>query len=302
MPEQAEIRIISDFFNKEIAFRDVIKVEKSPLSKNKCDLSILENKQWKITARHRGKEMILDFSNNIESHHLKINFSKIGSLEYYDINEEIEDIESFDKRAVLRFYTDDKLYFISDFTRYTLWRWSNEWDTRRSPDIVTEHNKWRDHLFEHRKIKYFKRPIFEIFTDQRFFNGIGNFSRSEILARMRFSPFTNFNEILENDILRNEFFNISREVLDDIARLGGMQFKYWTNPFKVSKRGFNKWVRCYNKMPKSFFTKDSKGKVFWFMKEWLRDYALWSKEDLNVPDNDVRDTALLIKIYKKNIK
>lgn len=285
---------MSDFLNKELGHRDVLRVEKNPISKNKCDLSPLEGKSWKVSSSSRGKEMMLIFRNGSEELSMKVGFARIGQVEFYPLDSVDEDY--FSRRAMLRFYTKDRVYFISDFTRYVIWRWSSEWDTRRSPDIVTEHNDWRDHLYKNRKIPYFKRPVFEILCDQRFFNGVGTFTRTEILARTRFSPFTAFDEILQNDILRNDFFIICRETMEDIIRLGGLQFEHWKNPFKVSKRNFNRWVKAYNKMGKAFYVRDTSGRKIWFVRDWIPEYVKWARE------NQVQDTRLLEKIYSKTTK
>ena len=294
MPEQPEVRIMSDFFNQEVGIRSVYKVEKSPLSKNLCDFSILNGKEWKISSAFRGKEMMIIFSNEDEKHYLKVGFAKIGSIEIFDPTN--IDPVYFDKRAILRFYTQDKIYAISDFTRYVIWRWSEEWDPNRSPDIITQHNDWRDLLYEKRKIQYFNRPIFDILTDQRFFNGIGNYTRSEILGRTRFSPFVPFSEVLNTDILRDDFFHTCREVLNESALFGGMQFKFWINPTGINKDKFNRWIRCYNKPRKAYFIKDSRGATFWFAKKWSIDYLIWSE------DKEERNTALFQKIYRQNKK
>ena len=297
MPEAPEIRIMSQFFNAKLGTCDVIKVEKSPLSKNQCDLSpVNDGRKWKVFSSFRGKEMMVKLSSGDDVHSLKINFARIGALKTCPVNSLPDD---FDKAAVLRFYTDTEILYLYDFTRYSIWRWSDQWDTNRSPDIVVQHNEWRQHLYKHRKIDYFKRPIFDIILDQRFFNGLGNFSRSELLCRTRCSPFMNFNEILESDIMRNDFFEVSKETLDDIARLGGFQFKYWQNPFGMDKKKFNKWVRCYNKFPKTFYQKDSKGRKFWFDKKNLLNYVLWM-HGKTWQTTEVQDTRLLEKIYKYN--
>ena len=244
-----------------------------------------------MSASSRGKEMIIVFTSGTETHSLKVGFAKIGCIE--SIPHDQSGTEAFYKRAVLRFYTKDRIYYISDFTRYTLWRWTDQWDANRSPDIVFEYNDWRASLYHKRKIEYFKRPIFDILTDQRFFNGVGNFSRSEILCRTRFSPYTPFNEILKSDVLREDFFSICRETLNEIALYGGLQFEHWKNPFGTDNKMFNKWVRCYNKLPKTYFTKDTRGRKFWFEKKWIPDYIDWVK------NSEVQDTRLLEKIYKK---
>jgi hypothetical protein len=133
--------------------------------------------------------------------------------------------------------------------------------------------------------------------DQRFFNGIGAFTRSEILARTRFSPFTLFSEILENEILREDFFSSCKETMADIVRFGGLQFQHWKNPFGVPKDNFNSWVRCYNKLEKSYYIKDSAGRMFWFPKIWAVEYAKWIRPQ--IIELDIQDTRLFEKIYSK---
>lgn len=169
---------MSEFINTELGQCDVVRVEKSPLSKNKCDLSILENKTWKLFSASRGKEMMIQFSSGEERHLMKIGFARVGSIESFPVSKIIQ--SEFDKKAVLRFYTADKVYFISDFTRYAQWRWVTAWDRFRSPDIVLEHNDWRANLYKNRNHKKFDVPVFEAMSDQAFFNGIGTFSKTEI--------------------------------------------------------------------------------------------------------------------------
>lgn len=297
MPEGPELRIMSDFINEKVGHRSVAKVEKSPLYKKECDFSRLQGKEWNIKSVPRGKEMILVFSHvdqqtgEKEEHYLKLGFGKIGSIVLYDLD---HGDELFDRRAMLRLYFSDKILVLSDYTRLSIWRWAPGWDPYRSPDIVTQHNDWRDYLYRNRNHKHFKKPIFTIMTDQRFFNGLGNITRSEILARMRFSPFTPFVEVLESDLMRTEFFQTSRDVLIELYNLGGFQSKYWKNPYGKLDKKFHNWVRCYNKPLNAYFIKDENKGKFWFSKKWSLDYAKW------VDDHDVQDTTLQKKIYSKN--
>jgi formamidopyrimidine-DNA glycosylase len=294
LPEGPEVRIMTDYLNQEFSTRSVVRVEKSPISKNKCDLSILDNKTWQVRFLCRGKQMMIIFSNGNEEHRMTVGFARIGLIEFYDLNN-IDQVE-FDKKGMLRLYSVDRVYFISDFTRYAIWKWSDIWHERRSPDIVLEHNAWRHHLHSLRQNKLFKkkfdRPVFEIMSDQYLFNGVGNFSKCEILARVRFSPFTTLTEVVDSDILRNDFFDVIKDTLSDIHRHGGLQFQYWTNPFRQDRDKFDKWVMCYRRIRKAYFMKDSVGRNFWFMKKWLLDYIEYVK------DSDVQDTRLLEKIYR----
>jgi len=287
---------MSEFLTKELGHRDVIKVEKHEKSKVKCDLSVLEGKRWKIRSLSRGKELMLIFSSSEEELKMKISFARVGSIEFFDLDK--IDEELFEKRALLRFYTEDRVYFVSDFTKLSRWTWAPGWDPNRGPDILTEHAEWREHMYQNRNHKHFKKLIFEVMCDQRFFNGIGNFYRSEILSRTRFSPFTTLKEVLQSELLREDFFVTCKMTLEEGLNNGGLQFEHWRNPFGISKRRINRWIRCYNKLHMGFFLKDSKGRKLWFMREWVPEYIKW------VEDNAVQDTRLLTKIYKykQNIK
>jgi formamidopyrimidine-DNA glycosylase len=294
LPEGPEVRIMADYLNHEFSTRSVVRVEKSPISKNKCDLSILDGKTWSAEFRSRGKQMMIIFVNGEDRHCMTVGFARIGLIEFYNLDE--IDLAEFDKKGMLRFYTEDRVYFVSDFTRYVIWKWSDSWHQMRSPDIVLEHNSWREHLRELRYSKRFKKkfdkPVFEVLSDQLLFNGVGNFSRSEILARVRFSPFTTLLEVVDSDILRKDFFDVIKDTMSDIHRHGGLQFKFWHNPFNANRDNFDRWVMCYRRLRKAYFMKDSAGRLFWFMKKWLPDYIEY------VRGSDVQDTRLLEKIYR----
>jgi endonuclease VIII-like 1 len=294
MPEGPEIYIMSEFFNEKLENCEIVKIEKSPMSKNHCDFSVMIGKKWKVKSSSRGKEMMIKIDNTLEHFSLKIGFARIGYLQYYSLDEIPED---FDKNAMLRFYTESHVMCLCDYTRFSQWRWCNTWDPARSPDIVLENNDWRDNLYKWRKLERFKKPIFDLILDQRYFNGVGNFSRAEILCRTKCSPFMSFNEILESDELRTDFFIVAKETLTCIIEFGGLQFKHWKNPFDMDKQKFNKWVRCFNKHEKSYYQRDSKGRMFWFLKTSVPEYLIWARKKA-LADDEVQDTRLLEKIYK----
>lgn len=297
MPELPEVRILADYVNLELNKHEVLRVEKNPLSKNTCDLSILEGKRWRLKAAARGKEMAIFFISGEEKHPLKITYGRIGSIEKVSY-EEYEDPQ-LQKRALLRFFTQDWVFFISDFTRMTLWRWCGIWDSTRSPDPLFEHNNWRIHIFRKRKCAKYKLNTQEIMMDQRHFNGIGNYTRAEILYRCSFSPFTPFVEVLQNDVWREEFFSTTKEVLRNAYEYGGYQFKHWKNPFGVHKNTLYRVTKCFNNTKNCFFMldpKEKKKRKFWFNKIWHLEYEDWALES-NLPDPPLKQ---LIYKYKKH--
>lgn len=55
----------------------------------------------------------------------------------------------------------------------------------------------RENVLRNLADKAFDRPICEALLDQRFFNGIGNYLRAEILYRLRIPPFEKARTVLE---------------------------------------------------------------------------------------------------------
>jgi formamidopyrimidine-DNA glycosylase len=275
LPEQAEVRIISEFFNEITSGKKVIKVYKNPLNKSKTDIGLLQKGSFRVFSEPRGKEIKLNFSHIEEKMILQL--AKVGTIAQLKSKNEMSE-EEFQKRAQLVFEMDDNsVVFIDDRTRFSIWRWG-DWKSSRSPDIVLEHNNYRRYIYRNRNHKAFEKPIYEIMLHPRFFNGIGNFSRSEILARTRFSPFTPFKEILGSEILREDFFHVARETLEEIYQLGGCQFTHWKNPNNVDPRPFKSWIKAYNRYDLAYFTRDSAGKIFWFRKEWLKEFYFFMKK------------------------
>ena len=277
MPETAEFSIMTEFINIEFGHRVVLRVEKNPIVKDifKCDISRLENKHWKIKARYNGKEMIITFINNddlFEQHSLLLNFAKVGEFKF----EKQENLKSstFEK-SLLRFYTDTEILMLYDFTRMSSWKWTESFSSFRSPDILTSRPGWVNKLYKHQNSREFKgKAVFEVMLNQKYFNGIGTFSRTEILARTKFSPFTPFKDVLRIDSLRNDFFDTCVYTIECIKNLGGFQYKNWKNPFFIDKKPLYNWIKVYKKED-SIFMVDRNGSRFWFEKCWLDDYENW---------------------------
>lgn len=269
MPAGTEIIVMSNFINDEFKDEKVVRVEKSPISKNKCDLSCLEGKEWSVTTKTRGKEMMISFIGDDETLYMKMNFGKIASVEKFEKGKEYE-CEFYDRRAMLRMYGETKTITFSDFSRLLYWRWCGEWDKNRSPDVYQEHEEWKKFIYQNRNIAYFKRSVFDVMADQRFFNGIGNFLRTEILYRMRFSPFIPFVDVLNSDLYRNEFFDVIKSFMFQVIEYGGFQCRFWKNPNGMSTAKMNSIVKCYNKKD-SFRMKDSEKGYFWYDKKWNYD-------------------------------
>ena len=88
----------------------------------------------------------------------------------------------------------------------------------------------------------FKRSICEVLLDQRYFNGIGNYLRAEILHRAQISPFVAAIEALKGpnaDLLLDLCRSVPKYVMD-------MGFGIYANG-EYLRESFYQWMQCYMK-------------------------------------------------------
>lgn len=82
------------------------------------------------------------------------------------------------------FYTtNDMALSYVDPRRFGSWYETDEWGPARGPDPVLEHQLFCDHVLSNIHLDVFNKPICEVLLNQKYFNGIGNYLRSEILYR-----------------------------------------------------------------------------------------------------------------------
>jgi endonuclease VIII-like 1 len=74
------------------------------------------------------------------------------------------------------------------FGRIT-WNPPTPWSPDRSPDPVLEYDQFVEYLGEQLpRLRQSSRTVVDVLSDQRFFNGIGNYLRAEILHRLGVGP------------------------------------------------------------------------------------------------------------------
>jgi formamidopyrimidine-DNA glycosylase len=269
---QPEIRIMTDFFNRKVEGAILRDVKLSP-SKAKFNLDPIREKRWEVKSVSRGKEAKVIFKNAEEEKHLLVYFFKGGVWEWYKNEEDSANNPNFSRDHKISFHFEDgSLISLQDQFHQAHLKWGN-WGKYRSPDIVLENNAYRKFMYENRKRAHFEKPIYRAIMHQWFFNGINNFSRTEILYRTRFSPFTPVREILESEILREELFETMREVLEDIYSLGGTQLGRWKNPFGQEDHLFKQWIQGFHKF--STFKIYEEGKIFYCNKRWKTEWELF---------------------------
>lgn len=171
--------------------------------------------------------------------------------------------DDFLKHAHLRFHFADSKAAICfvDPRRFGSWQVTDSWGDveERGPDLQLELSDAIKNIQDNLENKLFDRPIGEVLLDQKFFNGIGNYLRAEILFRASISPFSCARTVLaENTTIESPLFSTCSAVLDeslDLLRKHG--FDDDADRSKV----FNNWLQCYTKLSSAV---DSLGRRIWF--------------------------------------
>ncbi|KAM4747446.1 endonuclease 8-like 1 [Rhinophrynus dorsalis] len=276
MPEGPELHLASLFINKTCAglcFGG--KVEKSAVSKN-AEVPFC-CKEYTISSISRGKELKLILtpgSGGSEVTHIVFRFGMSGSFKLTSKNE-------IPKHAHLRFYTKDAPHQVLSFVdprRFGSWEVNGSWQTERGPCVMLEYDKFRENVLRNLTDKVFDKPICEVLLNQKYFNGIGNYLRAEILFRLQIPPFMPARPVLEamkyqnqgGDISLSKKIKLKKENPDllhlcnlvpmEVINLGG---KGYDPQHSDDYSGFVKWLRCYF-VPGMKTLKDSNGRTIWF--------------------------------------
>lgn len=181
MPEGPELRLNSQFVNNVCRGREFTgKVVKSTVSKC-CDVDF-DSPRYFISSEARGKEMALilhcleDAGRRIR---LLFRFGMSGKFKFNPASE-------IPKHAHLQFYTNEQpqnvLSFV-DTRRFGSWQVAEGWGEERGPDLVYEYDVFCSNVLDNLEDTAFNKPLCEAMLNQKFFNGIGNYLRAEIIFR-----------------------------------------------------------------------------------------------------------------------
>ncbi|XP_078189891.1 endonuclease 8-like 1 isoform X5 [Callithrix jacchus] len=286
MPEGPELHLASQFVNE--ACRALVFggcVEKSPVSRN--PEVPFESSAYRISASARGKELRLTLSPlpgaqpPQEPLALVFRFGMSGSFQLVPRGE-------LPRHAHLRFYTAPPgpqlaLCFV-DIRRFGHWDLGGKWQPGRGPCVLQEYEQFRlcpsrENVLRNLSDKAFDRPICEALLDQRFFNGIGNYLRAEILYRLKIPPFKKARSVLEalqqrrpspeltlsqkiKAKLQNpDLLELCHSVPKEVVQLGGKG--YGSESGEEDFAAFRAWLRCYG-MPGMSSLQDRHGRTIWF--------------------------------------
>ncbi|XP_024896107.1 endonuclease 8-like 1 isoform X1 [Pteropus alecto] len=298
MPEGPELHLASHFVNE--ACRGLVFggcVEKSPISRN--PEVPFESSAYHISALARGKELRLTLSPLPGAQPLReplalvFRFGMSGSFQ-------LAPSDALPPHAHLRFYTAPPsprlaLCFV-DIRRFGHWELGGKWQPGRGPCVLLEYEQFRENVLRNLVDKAFDRPICEALLDQRFFNGIGNYLRAEILYRLKIPPFEKARTVLEalqqrrpvrmqggrhapisEDQQRSPELTLSQKIRaklqnpdllelchsvpKEVVQLGGKG--YGQESGEEDFAAFRAWLQCYGMAGMSSL-RDRHGRTIWF--------------------------------------
>ncbi|XP_030620901.1 endonuclease 8-like 1 [Chanos chanos] len=299
MPEGPELHLASLFVNRVcegLVFSGCVEkseVSKSPAVDFACD-------EYRITATSRGKEVRLTLTpiknddskgkvkgvQNQEPMDVVLRFGMSGFFRFTNEDE-------LPKHAHLRFYTNEKprrvLSFV-DARRFGSWQPNGTWQADRGPCIMFEYEDFRQNVLSNLSDKAFDRPICEALLNQKYFNGIGNYLRAEILYRLKIPPFVKARTVLEGLVpienkkaikeevkppetshkggVKNlkaesqDLLSLCHTVPLEVVKLGGKGY----DPEKTDYSVFEAWLQCYY-VDGMNSLRDHNGRTMWFKGE-----------------------------------
>jgi len=266
MPELAELKFTADYVNQVSEGQTYVRVEKNPV--HKCEDLNIPFETFKIKAVSKGKEMVLYFLDKHSDQYIPVRIT-MGMSGHFKLTNAGQE----PKHSHLKFYRSDgtTMSFV-DVRRFGKWKQGVSWSDNRGPDPTTEYKAFWDNVMTN--LTKLKKPLYEMLMDQKYFNGIGNYLRAEIIYRADdvdpFLPagmqFARYPKLLD----------LCRDIPLLAYAKGGGSIKDWDNPFgdeAIQER----FMLCYGNAEMSK-RKDRNGRTFWYDSKW--DDVPTSRDDL----------------------
>ncbi|NXS90323.1 NEIL1 Endonuclease, partial [Erpornis zantholeuca] len=241
---------------------------------------------YRISAVARGKELrltlsALDPAAATPPQDLVFRFGMSGSFRLCPAAE-------LPRHAHLRFLTRESpqraLCFV-DPRRFGSWRLGDAWQPERGPCVVSEYQAFRENVLKNLDDRAFDKPICEVLLNQKYFNGIGNYLRAEILYRLKIPPFEKARTVLEalkdqeQERRKDLSLTLSKKVklrqenpdLLELCHTVPMEVimaeKQLFDPeHSDDYAAFKNWLQCYL-VPGMSSLRDRSGRTIWFQGE-----------------------------------
>jgi formamidopyrimidine-DNA glycosylase len=182
MPELAEIRGFAAAVNACAGF-SFVSCRKSDVHRGTAVELPPHWTGFRVSARARGKEMILTMANEQDPNDcvfVRFGFGMTGKMKYYPASKEVAKHAHF----IMECKDGGNLCFVDQrrFGTWTVVDRADAWGPDRGPCPVEEFEAFARHVASTiRTTKWWNKPICETLLDQSLFNGIGNYLRAEIL-------------------------------------------------------------------------------------------------------------------------
>jgi endonuclease VIII-like 1 len=255
MPELAEIKIMADYINRACVEKDFTSISFSE-SASRRKLGIVQPTDlqiFKVSAASRGKELLLYLS---QGDQLELSIScSMGMSGHWRLCKR-DDVPI---HTHMKFNTVDGMSLcLVDTRRFARWKVTQDWSENRGPCPVREFDKFKENVLSNLDKKEFNKPIHLVLMNQKYFNGIGNYLRAEILFHASQDPFIDARVAISTN---PAILDLCKQLPEEAYVLGGGQLKDWENPFEVPEGGFDEWMQCYGKG--QWFT-DKNGRRMWY--------------------------------------
>lgn len=258
MPELAELKLTADYVNQNSKGMVYTSVAKNP--EHKGDNLDIPFKYFRILAESRGKEIVLTIKDDNSSAAIPVRIT-MGMSGHFKVTNTANE----PKHAHLKFYRKDgtTLSFV-DVRRFGKWKQGVEWNEDRGPDPTQEPKEFFLNIMTNLTKPAFRKPLYEVLMNQKYFNGIGNYLRAEIIYRLG-----NVDPFLPASMQLAKYPQII-QMCTDIPMLayamGGGSIKDWKNPFGEYTMQ-EEFMLCYGN-PEMDTRMDSNGRRFWYDPKW----------------------------------
>ncbi|XP_075361803.1 endonuclease 8-like 1 isoform X2 [Mycteria americana] len=280
MPECPELHLAGRYINEacgEVVFSGG--VERSAVGKG--PEVPFSSEAYRISAASRGKELRLTLAplGPGAPQDLVFRFGMSGSFRLCPAAQ-------LPRHAHLRFLTRESppraLCFI-DARRFGSWRLGDAWQLGRGPCVLSEYQAFRENVLKNLDDKAFDKPICEALLNQKFFNGIGNYLRAEILYRLKIPPFEKARTVLEAlkdqeqarrkknpSLTLSKKLKLMRENPDLLELCHSVPMEVIAAEKKLfdpdhsdNYAAFKNWLQCYL-VPGMSSLRDRNGRTIWF--------------------------------------
>ncbi|NXO31051.1 NEIL1 Endonuclease, partial [Cisticola juncidis] len=242
---------------------------------------------YSISAVARGKELrlrlsALDPAAGPPAQDLVFRFGMSGSFR-------LSPAAELPRHAHLRFLTRESppraLCFV-DPRRFGSWRLGDAWQPERGPCVLSEYQAFRENVLKNLDDRAFDKPICEALLNQKYFNGIGNYLRAEILFRLKIPPFEKARTVLEAlkeqeqerrkkdpSLTLSKKVKLKQENPDLLELCHSVPMEVISAEKQLLDPGqpddyaaFKNWLRCYL-VPGMSSLRDHNGRTIWFQGE-----------------------------------